>query len=44
VLLGRLTGTPTPVNAMLQAAMRGALRDRVAPRSLPVAALEARLG
>jgi 2-dehydropantoate 2-reductase len=41
VLLGRLHGVPTPVNAMLQAATRDAARRGTAPRSLKVADLEA---
>ena len=43
VLLGRLAGVPTPVNAMLQEAMREAAGDRRSPRTLKAADLEARL-
>lgn len=43
VLLGRTHGVSTPVNAMLQAVMREAVRAGARPRSLPLSALEARL-
>lgn len=39
VLLGRLHGVPTPVNAMLQREANRAARDRSAPGSVDVAAL-----
>jgi 2-dehydropantoate 2-reductase len=42
-LLGRIHGIPTPVNAMLQDAMRRAAAEGLAPRSLTVEELEARL-
>ena len=40
VLLGRLYGVPTPVNAMLQHLAIRLLRDRVAPGSIALAELE----
>jgi 2-dehydropantoate 2-reductase len=43
VLLGRLHGVPTPVNAFLQARMRRALRERTPAGSVPVADLLAEL-
>jgi 2-dehydropantoate 2-reductase len=43
VLLGRIYGIPTPVNAMLQDAMRRAAAEGVVPRSLTVEELESRL-
>ena len=43
VLLGRLHGVPTPVNAMLQAAAREAARDGRGPGSFTAGELEARL-
>lgn len=43
VLLGRLHGVPTPVNAMLQQEVRAAAATSRPPRSLTVAELEARL-
>jgi 2-dehydropantoate 2-reductase len=43
VLLGRLHGVPTPVNAMLQAAARGAVAEGRVARSFTAAELEARL-
>jgi 2-dehydropantoate 2-reductase len=39
VLLGRLHGIPTPVNALLQARMREAVRERTPAGSVPVATL-----
>ncbi len=43
VLLGRLTGVPTPANAALQEAVRHAAASGMAPRSMPAADLIARL-
>lgn len=43
ILLGRLHGVPTPVNAFLQARMRRALRERTPAGSVPVAQLLAEL-
>jgi 2-dehydropantoate 2-reductase len=43
VLLGRLHGVPTPVNAMLQAVSRKAAAAGTEPRSIPAADLLARL-
>ncbi len=44
VLLGRLHGIPTPVNAMLQEATRRAALDGVPARSMTAASLEALIG
>jgi 2-dehydropantoate 2-reductase len=41
VLLGRLHGIPTPVNAMLQRLALRLVAERIAPGSLPLAGLEA---
>jgi 2-dehydropantoate 2-reductase len=43
VLLGRLHGVPTPVNAMLQRATREAAQQHVGARTLSAAALQSRL-
>lgn len=43
VLLGRLHGVATPVNALLQEITRDAIARRLAPRSIPLAELERRL-
>jgi 2-dehydropantoate 2-reductase len=43
VLLGRLHGVPTPVNALLQAETHAAAAARTAPGSIPAATLLARL-
>lgn len=40
VLLGRLHGVPTPVNAAVQLAVRRALRERIGAGEFPLAALE----
>ncbi|HEV8019667.1 MAG TPA: ketopantoate reductase C-terminal domain-containing protein, partial [Candidatus Lustribacter sp.] len=40
VLLGRLHGVPTPVNAMLQRLALRLVAERIAPGSLPLADLE----
>ncbi|GAB3816073.1 ketopantoate reductase family protein [Micromonospora zhanjiangensis] len=39
VLLGRLHGVPTPVNAAVQQAVRRAARDRIRPGTFPAAEL-----
>ena len=43
VLLGRLHGVPTPVNELLQREANAAARNGLAPGSVPIAHLEARL-
>ena len=43
VLLGRLHGVPTPVNALLQREANAAARAGLAPGSVPIAELEAKL-
>jgi 2-dehydropantoate 2-reductase len=43
VLLGRLHGVPTPVNALAQRVANRMARDRAAPGSIPAADLEAEL-
>ncbi|WBC13980.1 ketopantoate reductase family protein [Micromonospora sp. WMMA1998] len=44
VLLGRLHGVPTPVNAAVQVAVRRAVRDRIPAGGFPVAELEKLVG
>jgi 2-dehydropantoate 2-reductase len=44
VLLGRLHAVPTPVNEVLQREANAAARTGVAPGSIPIAELEAKLG
>lgn len=44
VLLGRLHGIPTPLNAALQAQVHAMVRERIPPGSLDPAVLRARLG
>jgi 2-dehydropantoate 2-reductase len=41
VLLGRLHGVPTPVNAFLQQLARRLVTERVVPGTMPAAELEA---
>jgi 2-dehydropantoate 2-reductase len=43
VLLGRLHDVPTPVNALLQREASAAARAGLAPGSIPIADLEAKL-
>lgn len=43
VLLGRLHGVPTPVNELLQREANATARNGLAPGSVPIADLEARL-
>lgn len=44
VLLGRLHGVPTPVNAAVQLAVRRAVRDRIEAGGFPLAELEKMIG
>ncbi|KKK06623.1 ketopantoate reductase family protein [Micromonospora sp. HK10] len=44
VLLGRLHGVPTPANAAVQAAVRRAVRERIAAGEFPRAELEKMIG
>lgn len=44
VLLGRLSGVPTPLNEALQAQVRWMVRERIPPGSLDPGALRARFG
>ncbi|GAA3738919.1 ketopantoate reductase family protein [Micromonospora maritima] len=44
VLLGRLHGVPTPVNAAVQVAIRRAVRDRIPAGGFPLAELEKLVG
>ncbi|MFC4148369.1 ketopantoate reductase family protein [Micromonospora mangrovi] len=44
VLLGRLHGVPTPVNAAVQGAVRRAVRERIPAGGFPVAELEKMIG
>jgi 2-dehydropantoate 2-reductase len=44
VLLGRLHGVPTPVNAAVQLAVRRAVRDRIGAGEFPLPALEEIIG
>ncbi|PGH43476.1 2-dehydropantoate 2-reductase [Micromonospora sp. WMMA1996] len=44
VLLGRLHGVPTPVNAAVQVAVRRAVRERIPAGGFPVAELEKLVG
>ncbi|NES14350.1 MULTISPECIES: ketopantoate reductase family protein [Micromonospora] len=44
VLLGRLHGVPTPVNAAVQAAVRRAVRERIPAGGFPVGELEKMVG